>query len=56
MIDSVPDLRRYLRPQDFVWLVLFATLIAFSPERSLIVIALLIAIGAGLLVPSWVVG
>jgi len=38
--------RRYVRPQDFVWLVLFAALIAFSPERSPIVITLLIAIGA----------
>jgi signal transduction histidine kinase len=38
--------RRHIHPQDFVWLVLFAALIAFSPERSPIVITLLIAIGA----------
>jgi signal transduction histidine kinase len=37
--------RRYVRPQDFVWLALFAALTAFSPQRSPIVIALLIAIG-----------
>jgi signal transduction histidine kinase len=42
----LPTWRRYVRPQDFVWLVLFAALIAFSPERSPIVITLLIAIGA----------
>jgi signal transduction histidine kinase len=38
--------RRHIHPQDFVWLLLFAALIAFSPQRSPIVIALLIAIGA----------
>lgn len=40
------DWRRHIHPQDFVWLVLFAALIAFSPERSPVVITLLIAIGA----------
>jgi signal transduction histidine kinase len=37
--------RRYVRPQDFVWLLLFSALAAFSPERSAIVIALLVALG-----------
>jgi signal transduction histidine kinase len=34
MIDSVPDLRRYLRPQDFVWLLAFAAIAIFSPYRD----------------------
>jgi len=34
MIDSVPDLRRYLRPQDFVWLLAFAAIGIFSPYRD----------------------
>jgi two-component system sensor histidine kinase HydH len=34
MIDSVLDLRRYLRPQDFVWLVAFAAIAIFSPYRD----------------------
>lgn len=38
--------RRHIHPQDFVWLLLFAALIAFSPQRSPVVITLLIAIGA----------
>jgi two-component system, NtrC family, sensor histidine kinase HydH len=42
----LPTWRRHIHPQDFVWLVLFAALIVFSPERSPIVITLLIAIGA----------
>jgi two-component system sensor histidine kinase HydH len=37
--------RRYARPQDFVWLLLFSALAAFSPERSPAVIALLAALG-----------
>ena len=37
--------RRFVRPQDFVWLLLFSALAAFSPERSTIVIALLAALG-----------
>jgi signal transduction histidine kinase len=37
--------RRYVRPQDFVWLALFAALAIFSPGRSPIVLTLLIAIG-----------
>lgn len=38
--------RRYLRPQDFVWLALFAALAIFSPGQSPVVIPLVIAIGA----------
>jgi signal transduction histidine kinase len=39
MIDSVPgvltaNLRRYLRPQDFVWLLAFAAIAIFSPYRD----------------------
>ena len=37
--------RRYVRPQDFVWLVLFSALAVFSPERDPIVIGLLVALG-----------
>jgi signal transduction histidine kinase len=37
--------RRFVRPQDFVWLLLFTALAVFSPERSPIVIALLAALG-----------
>jgi len=37
--------RRYVRPQDFVWLLLFSALAAFSQERSPIVIGLLVALG-----------
>jgi len=34
MIDSVPELRRYLRPQDIVWLVAIAAIGVFSPYRD----------------------
>jgi two-component system sensor histidine kinase HydH len=34
MIDSVRDLRRYLRPQDLVWLVAIAAIGVFSPYRD----------------------
>jgi two-component system sensor histidine kinase HydH len=37
--------RRFVRPQDFVWLLLFSALAVFSPDRSAIVIALLAALG-----------
>jgi signal transduction histidine kinase len=37
--------RRFVRLQDFVWLLLFSALALFSPERSGIVIALLAALG-----------
>lgn len=30
----MPDLRRYLRPQDFVWLTAFAAIAVFSPYRD----------------------
>ncbi len=40
------DWRRHIRLQDFVWLALFAAIAIFSPERSLPVRALLVAIGA----------
>jgi signal transduction histidine kinase len=38
--------RRYVRPQDFVWLLLFSALAVFSPERSPTGLALLAALGA----------
>ena len=38
--------RRYVRPQDFVWLLLFSALAVFSPERSPASFALLAALGA----------
>ncbi len=44
--EPVPtDWRRYVRPQDFVWLLLFSALATFSPERSPVVIGLLVALG-----------
>src|SRR5437867_4248059 len=44
---SVPSAwRRYVRPQDFVWLLLFSALAAFNPDRSPAVFALLVALGA----------
>jgi signal transduction histidine kinase len=39
------DLKRHLRPQDLVWLVLFAALAIFSPGESHVVIVLVAAIG-----------
>jgi two-component system, NtrC family, sensor histidine kinase HydH len=38
--------RRYVRPQDFVWLLLFSALAVFSPDRGPEGIALLAALGA----------
>jgi signal transduction histidine kinase len=44
---SVPTAwRRYVRAQDFVWLLLFTALAVFSPERSPTSLALLAALGA----------
>ena len=37
--------RRYVRPQDFVWLLLFSALAVFSPERDPTVIGLLVGLG-----------
>ncbi|MGH9558144.1 MAG: two-component system sensor histidine kinase NtrB [Bryobacteraceae bacterium] len=37
---------RWVRPQDFIWILLFAALAVFSPERSPVVLILLAAIGA----------
>lgn len=37
--------RRFFRPQDFVWLLLFSALAVFSPDRSEIVVSLLAALG-----------
>jgi len=42
----VPAWRRYVRFQDLIWLLLFAALAVSSPERSPLVITLLLAIGA----------
>ena len=39
------DWRRHVRFQDLVWLLLFAAVAVFSPERSPTVITLLVAIG-----------
>src|SRR6187551_2194820 len=36
---------RYVRPQDFVWLLFFGALAAFSPERDPMVLAILGALG-----------
>jgi len=45
-MSSVPsDWRRYVRPEDLVWLVLFSALATISPERSPIVLILLGALG-----------
>ncbi len=45
MMSSVPSAwRRHVRPQDFVWLLLFAALAAFSPARGPTVITLLISV------------
>jgi signal transduction histidine kinase len=41
---AVPSTWR-VRPQDFVWLVLFAAFAIFSPERSPAVLTLVVAIG-----------
>lgn len=45
MLAVLSAWRRYVRPQDFVWLALFAALAIFSPGESPVVIPLLIAIG-----------
>jgi len=49
-MDSVPSAlppwwRRYVRAQDFVWLLLFSALAVFSPDRSPVVIFLLVSLG-----------
>lgn len=45
MSSVASNWRRHVRPQDFVWLLLFAALAAFSPERSPLFIAVLVALG-----------
>ena len=41
-----PAWRRYVRPQDFVWLLFFSALAIFSPERHpLVLLAALVALG-----------
>ena len=46
---SAPGWRKYVRPQDFVWLLLFLLLAGFSPEinpdRQPIIVALFIGLG-----------
>ncbi len=42
----LPAWRRYVRFQDLVWLLLFAALAIFSPERTPAVVVLLLGIGA----------
>ncbi len=45
-ISSVPSTwRRYVRPQDFVWLLFFSALAVFGPGRSPRTIAALVALG-----------
>jgi two-component system, NtrC family, sensor histidine kinase HydH len=45
-ISSVPSTwRRYVRPQDFVWLLFFSALAGFGPERSPRTMATLAALG-----------
>lgn len=41
----IPAWRRYVRPQDFVWLLFFSALAIFSPERHPITLAALGALG-----------
>jgi signal transduction histidine kinase len=46
MMASVPSAwRHHIRPQDFIWVLLFAALAAFSPERNPIFITVLVALG-----------
>lgn len=40
-----PPWRRYVRPQDFVWLLFFTALAVFSPERHPVTLAALGALG-----------
>ncbi|MCU1336240.1 MAG: signal transduction histidine kinase, nitrogen specific, NtrB [Bryobacterales bacterium] len=40
-----PAWRRYVRPQDFVWLLFFSALAIFSPERHPVMVAALVALG-----------
>jgi signal transduction histidine kinase len=40
-----PAWRRYVRPQDFVWLLFFTALAVFSPERHPVTLAALVALG-----------
>ena len=42
----MPAWRRYIRLQDLIWVLLFASLAIASPDRNWIVITLLLAIGA----------
>src|SRR5271169_3348940 len=37
--------RRYVRPEDFVWLLLFSALAVFGPESSPAFITALVALG-----------
>jgi two-component system, NtrC family, sensor histidine kinase HydH len=40
-----PAWRRYVRPQDFIWLLFFSALLIFSPERDPRALAALLALG-----------
>jgi len=40
-----PAWRRYVRPQDFIWLLFFSALLIFSPERDARALAALLALG-----------
>jgi len=41
----IPAWRRYVRPQDFVWLLFFSALAMFGPERAPVVLISLVALG-----------
>ncbi len=40
-----PAWRRYVRPQDFVWLLFLAALAIFTPDRDAVIFSLLVALG-----------
>jgi two-component system sensor histidine kinase HydH len=44
-VELPGPLRQFVRPQDFVWLVLFASLVIFGPDRSSYSVTLLCALG-----------
>jgi signal transduction histidine kinase len=44
-LDAAPRWRRYVRPQDLVWLLFFAALAVFGPEQHPLVLGGLLALG-----------
>jgi signal transduction histidine kinase len=49
-----PAWRRYARLQDLIWLLLFAALAVFSPEKNPAVIVTLVAIGFVQMLEPWI--